>query len=199
MAKKLTNGPKERDEYGLTPKQKEFADLYRADPIVKGNAKRCYQRVNPTATEKTCEVEGAEWLRKPEISAYLYTKAQERGKEADITQTNILREIARLAFFDPRKLYDENGSPLPITDLDDDTAACIAGIKVKTIGDGDDQRSIASVIEYKVSNKDPALEKLMRYMGLYERDNKQKGGLLSELPREVVRMIVEKLSGGAGR
>ena len=47
----------------------------------------------------------------------------------ELSAERTMREIARLSYFDPRKLFDETGAPLPITELDDDTAAALAGFQ----------------------------------------------------------------------
>jgi phage terminase small subunit len=47
--------------------------------------------------------------------------------------------------------------------LDEDTAAAVASFKIDEYGR----------IEYKFWNKVDALDKLMRHLGLYERDNAQ--------------------------
>lgn len=39
-----------------------------------------------------------------------------------------------MAFFDPRKMFNDAGESLHISQLDDDTAAAIAGLEVVTKG-----------------------------------------------------------------
>lgn len=178
--KKAAKKADKRDEYGLTAKGREFADLYRGGPDdVRGNAKRCYMAIHPRAKERSAEVEGAKLLRKPEIAAYLEEQTEKVGKEADITQDRVLREMGRIGFFDPRKLFESDGTPKSIQDLDDNTVAAIAGLKVVQIGNAD--VGVGAVVEYKLANKNEALEKLAKYLGLYEKDNKQKGAALADI------------------
>lgn len=47
-------------------------------------------------------------------------------RETGITLERTLREIAKGAFHDPRKFFDDSGALKPVTELDDDTAAAIA-------------------------------------------------------------------------
>ena len=51
-------------------------------------------------------------------------------RETGITLERTLREIARIGFFDPRRMFAPDGRPLGITELDDDIAAVIAGLDV---------------------------------------------------------------------
>lgn len=162
----------------------EFADLYRGGPDeIRGNATACYQKIQPRASASTARKKGQEYLNHPIVQAHLAERAEKIGAEADITQDRVLREIARIGLFDPRKLFDNVGNPLPITELDDDTAAAIAGIKVKTISS--DQDEVGAIVEYKLADKNSALEKLMKHLGGYEKDNAQKAKSLQELIDEV--------------
>ena len=96
--------------------------------------------------------------------------------DLEITTERILKERARMAFFDPRKLFDKTGRPIPIHELDDDTAAAIAGLdvleefettgKVKTL--------IGYTKKYKLADKNASLTSLERQRGMYKADNEQK-------------------------
>ena len=96
--------------------------------------------------------------------------------DTGITLERTLREIARIAYFDPRKLFDKDGKPLAITDLDDDTAAAIAGLEVleEYQGSGQDRELIGHVKKWKLSDKKGGLDMLMKHLGGYEVDNQQK-------------------------
>jgi phage terminase small subunit len=77
-----------------------------------------------------------------------------------------LQERARLAFFDVRKLLDATGAPKAIQDLDDDTAAAIAGLDVVNIG-SDDKR-VGEVLKIKLADKNASLTALEKHLGLYK-------------------------------
>ena len=121
------------------------------------------------------------------------SKVSKRVKELRerITSTGIasaervLLEASRLATFDPRKLFMEDGSPKPINELDDDTAAALAGLEVveEFDGSGEDRKFIGYTKKYKVADKNSALEKLFKHHGLYREDNAQKTDPLVELIR----------------
>lgn len=113
---------------------------------------------------------------------------KERITNAGIASaTRVLLEASRLATFDPRKLFREDGSPKPINELDDDTAAALAGLDVleEFSGSGDDRAFVGYTKKYKVADKNSALEKLFKHHGLYERDNQQKTDPLADLLRAV--------------
>jgi phage terminase small subunit len=67
---------------------------------------------------------------KVKVQALLATLAEERIRRLDISADRILQELARIAFFDPHKPFNQDGSLKNIAELDIDTAAAIAGIEI---------------------------------------------------------------------
>lgn len=96
----------------------------------------------------------------------------EAGKIAGLDVTRTLREIARLAYSDPRRFYNPDGSLKLIHDLDDDTAATIASVEVDVLKE--DGKAVGETVKVKQWDKNAALEKAMKFHGLYERDNAQR-------------------------
>lgn len=127
--------------------------------------------------------QGARLLKDVRTKALLDKRRAELSEKLQINTETVLREVARLALFDPRKLFNADGSPKSIADLDDDTAAAIAGIEVleEFDGSGKDRKFIGYTKKYRVAEKNAALEKLMKYLGMFERDNHQKTDPLAEL------------------
>lgn len=82
-----------------------------------------------------------------------------------------MRERARLAFFDVRKLFDQDGFPVPLDQMDDDTAAAIVGVDVQEhfAGDGADRVLTGFVKKYRLANKDASLASLEKHLGLNEK------------------------------
>ena len=67
---------------------------------------------------------------------------------------------------------------IPGPTLDDDTAACVASVEHDSFGGGDDGQS-GRTTKIKVWDKNTALEKAMKHLGLYERDKAQRGESLA--------------------
>lgn len=101
----------------------------------------------------------------------------------EITTERILKERARLAFFDARKLFDANGQPIPIQDLDDDTAAALAGLEVveEFEGQGKERKFIGYTKKYRLADKGASLTSLEKQKGMFEKDNAQKVDPLADL------------------
>ena len=163
---------------GLLPKQASFVREY----LIDGNATQAAIRAGYSA--KTAYKIGQENLRKPQISTFLAQKQSlvaqrqdERLEAMELTEERVIREIARLAFFDPRKMFHADGSPKSITELDDDTAAAISGLEVleQYEGAGKDRVLVGHIKKYKIADKNSALDKAAKILGQYKKDNEQAG------------------------
>ena len=82
----------------------------------------------------------------------------------------MLHELEKLVLFDIRKLFDSNGKPVDISILDDDTAACIAGLEVVDYfeGAGEDREFAGYVKKYKLTDKLRAIELMGRHLGMFK-------------------------------
>ena len=120
--------------------------------------------------------QGARLLKDVRISSELAQRRTEIAQKLELTTERVLLEVARLALFDPRKLFDNTGQPIPIQSLDDDTAAALAGLDVheEYLGSGKDRVFVGYTKKYKIADKNSALEKAAKFLGLFEKDNKQK-------------------------
>lgn len=151
----------------LTPKQKIFADEY----LIDLNATRAYKMAYPNVTkEETAAAAGARLLRNVKVEEYIQERMKDREKRTEITQDMVLKELAKVGFFDIRKLFDDSGKPLDITGLDNETAACIVGLEVMDIyeGTGEDKEFVGYIKKYKLSDKLKALEMIGRHLGMFK-------------------------------
>ena len=134
-------------------------------------------------------VQGCRMLKDAKVQAILSKRTGEVFDTFQITTERTLRELARLAYSDIRKLFNEDGSMKAINELDDDTAAAIASIET------DEIRVDGTVVGYtrkiKLNDKRGALDMAMKHRGLYELDNEQIANPLTEL--------IEKISAGGSR
>lgn len=150
----------------LTAKQKMFADEY----LVDLNATRAYKVAYKSCKkDETARANSSRLLTNANIKDYIEQQMKEREKRTEITQDRVLREYAKIAFFNPKKLFRDNGQPKDITELDDDTAAVIAGLKVNDVyeGFGDDRTFIGYLKEYKLMDKKGALDSIARHLGMF--------------------------------
>lgn len=161
----------------LTPKQKRFVDEY----LVDLNAAQAAIRAG--YSEKTAKEIGCENLTKPNIAAAIEEERLKLGKRTNITQERVLQEYGRLAFLDIRKAFDDNGNLKHIQDLDDDTAAAIAGLEVqveKSKGTDEEGKSLLEITrthKIKLSDKKGALDSIAKHLGMFVDKHEIKGTL----------------------
>lgn len=132
--------------------------------LVDLNATQAATRAGYSA--KTAHVIGHELLRKPEIAEAVSIAQHERGQRTEITADRVLKELARIAFFDIRKLYAEDGSLKKPHELDDDTAAALVGIDTQETSTGGEDAAIIITRKAKVIERTAALTLAMRHLGM---------------------------------
>ena len=170
----------EQTESSLAPRQQNFVDEYLKDL----NATQAAIRAG--YSKKTAAVQAARLLTNVQISKAVALARDKQQTRTGISADRALKEAARLAFFDIRKLCDAAGNPIPIQDLDDDTAAAIQGLELSTEKDGE---GFTTVRKYKIADKNSALERVFKHLGLFERDNDQTN------PASAMTKLMELVSG----
>ena len=120
----------------------------------------------------SARVTGSQLLTDPNVQAIIGEATKKAIAISGLTVERTLLEIARLAYADPRKLRRPDGSFIPFHEMDDDTAATVAGVEFDEIKAGE-AGVIGQTVKIKVWDKNAALEKAMKFHGLYERDNEQ--------------------------
>lgn len=135
-----------------------------------------------------------ELMKLPEVQAAIAEGMRERNARVQITQDRVLQEVARLAFLDIRKALHEDGSLKPITELDDDTAAAIAGLDLleEFAGHGEERVQIGWTKKIKLADKARALELLMRHMGMLNDKLKLQGDAANPLV-----LLLQQMNGSA--
>lgn len=151
----------------LTPKQARFVDEY----LIDLNATQAAIRAG--YSKKTAGVIGDENLKKPYIQEFIRERMKAREKRTEITQDRVLQELARIAFFDIRRLYAEDGSLKRPDQLDDEAAAVLAGVDVVEMAGGAQlggEDGVSHVPMFtkkaKVFDKTAALTLAMRHLGM---------------------------------
>lgn len=148
----------------LTGKQQKFIDEY----LVDFNATQAAIRAG--YKEKTAYSMGQRLLKKVEIQNAFQEAKEKQQERTQITADDVVREIYRLATFDPRKLFHSDGTPKQITELDDETAACIGGMDIVERRVGDEEPEFETTKKLKIWDKNAALEKLCKHFQLYAPD-----------------------------
>lgn len=157
----------------LTAREQAFVDEY----LVDGNGTAAAIRAGYAeggAADTACRA-----LTRPNVARAVAIGMQERANRTHLTTDATLRQLARQMLFDPRRMFDKDGRPLPIPDLPDDMAMAIQSFKYTR--DSIDGQIISDTYEVKFCDRNKAVELAMRQLGLFEKDNGQRGGALESL------------------
>ncbi len=102
------------------------------------------------------------WLKEPDVKKKITEIREQYAFERNMTRDRISRRLEAIAFADVRKMFREDGSLLPITELGEDEAAALAAFEVSTDGEGN--------VTTKIKRWDPnkALDSLAKLHGFNE-------------------------------
>lgn len=175
----------------MTIKQEAFCLAY----IETGNASEAYRRAYCAAKmkDKTIWERASNLMANSKVSARVAELRQAASDMAVVSEARVIEELARIGLFDPGELFAEDGSLLSVKKMPPEVRAAIASIEVEEIDV--DGKVIGRVKKVKLWDKNSAADKLLRHLGAYEKDNRQRLGVLADLPRETLRLIVDRLRG----
>jgi phage terminase small subunit len=147
----------------LTDKQRLFCDEY----LIDLNATQAAIRAG--YSPKTADQQASRLLTNVKVQEYIKGKQGKLADKLEITQERVLQEYAKVAFFDIRKIYTDLNSLKAIQDIDENSAAAIAGIEVTEESEYIDGTKVNTgyTKKIKVHNKISALEGLGRHLGLF--------------------------------
>ena len=124
----------------LNPRQLKFVERY----LATGNATQSYIDAYPDSSRKAAEANAARLIRDDRVQQLVAPAQQQAQKQVEqetteaitrvvITRDRIREELAKLAFVNPKRFFNSDGTPRPIHELDDDTAAALAGFEVEEV------------------------------------------------------------------
>jgi phage terminase small subunit len=151
----------------LTIKQEKYAQGLFAGLSQREAYKQAYSCEN--MTDKSIDEVACVLAADLKVKSRLEELENELKLRNMVTIERVVTEYAKLGFFDPRNLFKPDGSPKEITELDDDTAASLAGLDVQEVyeGFGEDRQFVGYVKKYKLSDKKAALDSMAKYLGMF--------------------------------
>jgi phage terminase small subunit len=152
-------------ETDLTPKQQRFAAEYCVDL----NATAAYRRAGYNAQGNSAEAAASRLLSNVKVQQAIQEKEKIAASRLEVNAENVLRATSALAFSDIRKLFNADGSPKSIQELDDATAAAISSIEVGEMRS--EGKVVGRVCKIKFGDKNSAQERLFKHLGLFRKEN----------------------------
>lgn len=161
------NSPEATD---LSPLELRFCDEY----LIDLNGSAAYKRTKPGVTDGTARTEAAKLLAKPHIQDAIAAAKTHRSKRTQVTQDRIIKELALIAFLDPRRAYDDNGHLKAPKDLPASIARAITSVQVEhdflrpEHERHPDAKPLGTVTKVKYQSKLRALEILLEHIQTQE-------------------------------
>lgn len=154
----------------MTDAQKRFCDEYLIDLNATRAYKVAYKRCKK---DETARANSSRLLTNDNVKKYIAVKQEEIEKRTKITQDRVLKELAKIAFGDIRKLYTDNGALRSIVDLEDDIAGAISGVETyeEYEGRGEDREHVGDTKKVKMLDKTKALELIGKHLGMFKDTN----------------------------
>jgi phage terminase small subunit len=147
----------------LRPKIRRFVEEYLVD------LNGAQAAIRAGYKKKAARVQASKLLTNPNVVEAVQELRDKMSRRCELTIERTLQEIARVAYSSAKRLYGPDGSPIKIGDLDDDTAAAIAGIEMleQYEGSGEDRVFVGYTKKYKLHSKTEALNMAGRYFKLF--------------------------------
>ena len=145
----------------ITAKERLFAQYY-----LETHKKR-ESAIRAGYSPKTAHVIANKLVKKSLISEWLKAEEEAGLKRAGVTVTRYFQELTRLAYFDIRKLFREDGSLKSPAEWDDDTAAGVVSLEInEEFSKGKEKELVGFIKKVKAADKKGCLELLAKSMGL---------------------------------
>jgi phage terminase small subunit len=149
--------PKKRADKLLDPREEAFVTEYMRD----SNGRRA--AIAAGWSEGSAGTTANRLLSLKRIRESITREQQRLAHAEGVTREKIVRETARLAFVDPRRMFGRGNRLLAPDEWPDDIASAVASIEVESRKDGTELIRVAKI---KFWDKNSALEKLFKHLGL---------------------------------
>ncbi|GLP95296.1 terminase small subunit [Paraferrimonas sedimenticola] len=146
----------EFDWSGYTGQQRKFVLAYIADK------KHCATHAAEEAEYKHPKVKGSQLLKNDKIKAAIAWHMERLCTKYTVTADRVVQELAKIAFFDMRELYHDNGLLKRPDELPAEVAAALSGIKTRV-----DEEGMYIEHDYRTSSKLHALELLGKNLKMF--------------------------------
>ena len=173
-----------RNPEAVEARKKKFVTAY-----LKNGGNALQAAISAGFSARTARVPSHRLIHDPDVIARINAEQARIERITGLDLERTIREVARVSYSDPRRMYTpvlaEDGNPMldgqgrPLYrlmepwEMDDDTAATVASVEVDEIkADG---VAIGKTTKIKHWDKNAALEKAMKFHGLYREDNRQRG------------------------
>jgi phage terminase small subunit len=162
----------------LRPQHQKFVDAIVVDPT----RNQTKAAIAAGYAVKGAHVRACELMAREDVRAAVNRRIDQASMRSQLTIERVQEEIARVAFSNPKRLFDESTGELkPLHELGDDDAAAIASIDNEELyeGTGKDRERTGTVKKLKLWDKGRALELAAKHLGMVREATQLQVGALT--------------------
>lgn len=158
------------NEHGLTPQQEAFAVAVAAGSNLSDAYRKAYPRSLKWLPE-TVHEKASRMASNAKVSARIAALRAAAEQLSTLEAARVLDEIAKLAHSDIAGVWHEDGRVKLPHELDPATRAAVASFEIDAKG----------LVKYRFWDKNAALEKAAKHLGLYKEDHDQQAVSAKEM------------------
>lgn len=126
-------------------------------------------------SDRSARSRGAELVADRDVQKQIETRRAETIQKAGLTTEGVLEELRSVVHSDLRTIYRPDGTVKPPNEWPDEVARAVSAFEVDADGK----------VKVRLWDKNSALEKAMRSLGMFKEDNAQRADALSRLFSEI--------------
>jgi phage terminase small subunit len=158
----------------LTEQQKTFYREYMKD------FNGTQAAIRAKYSKKTAQEQASRLLSNVIGQKFLASLKDKVAEKHDELTEEIIAELKKIMRVDIKNFLDTGNSVKDLSDLPSELTTCVESIKkTQTEFGGEENGGTKTSIQFKLHSKMDAIEKLAKYVGLYEADNKQRGAIIT--------------------
>lgn len=173
---KAAKMPAKRAKAGTSKESAEFRRRQFVEAFLSNEGNATQAAIDAGFSPKTAHRAGNRMVNDVRVLSEIDRRRTELAAKTELNTERLVREVGRLVFSDLRRLCHPDGRMKALHELDDDTAAAVASVKVNADGS----------IEYKLWDKNSAQERASKIVGVFEKDNKQKVEPVTVITRRII-------------
>lgn len=148
---------------GMNLRQALFVQEY----LVDLNGGKAYKRAGYTCTDKSAAEMASKLLQTKLVKAAIDRALSMRMERMQITQDRVLAEYAKIAFLDPRRFFNKDGTLMAVHEMPEDVAATLSGIDLVSLVAGEGSEGNITTAKIKFSDKKAALDSIAKHLGMF--------------------------------
>lgn len=186
--------------FKLNPRELLFVELYTG--VCKLNASEAFKQAGYKANRHNA----ARLMMKPNVQAAVSARLSARLQTLQMSGDEALEGVTRIARADIRQMFDAAGNVVPLVNLGDDIADCIAGVKVVERrveagkdADGNPKFEFEYTKEFKLYDKLKARELMARVNGKLVEQHNHNHRLPTVPPGTAFQFVIQQIPGSENR